>query len=236
MSAAFSPGGGYGYCGKANHNTQACFQQMRDQGIPPRMHRPLQNQTVAREASRPQQPRQWPPHQPRAPPARVYVVAGTEAGQDSLQTIHGTTHINGTPVLTLFDSGATLYFIDSAIASILELNTTRMHAPLVVASPMGKFVETDKMCRACPITLASCKVTVDLIIMPIKQFDIILGMDWLTLVRAIMDCRNKTVTISIPGRASFTMKGGGRCREFESLQALEEAESTEVTISRIPVV
>ncbi|XP_058106398.1 uncharacterized protein LOC131249623 [Magnolia sinica] len=190
---------------------------MRDQGIPPQMHRPLQSQTAARAAPRPQQPRQGPPHQPRAPPSRVYVVATTEAEQDSLQTIHGTTHINGTPVLTLFDSGATLSFINSAITSRLELNTTRMHAPLVVASPMGKFVETDKMCRACPITLASREVTVDLIITPIKQFDIILGMDWLTLVRAVMDCRNKTVTISVPRRASFTVKGGGRCREFESL-------------------
>ncbi|XP_058075688.1 uncharacterized protein LOC131224163 [Magnolia sinica] len=111
------PGGGCGYCRKENHNSRNCFKRLRDQGLPPRVNRPLQNQTATRVAPRPQQPRQ-------APPARVYVVATIEAKQDPLQTIHGTAHINGTPVLTLFDSGTTLSFIDSAIASRLELNTT----------------------------------------------------------------------------------------------------------------
>ncbi|XP_058106894.1 uncharacterized protein LOC131250625 [Magnolia sinica] len=154
-----------------------------------------------------------------------------EAEQDPLQIIHGTVHINGTPVLTLFDYGATLSFIDSAITSRLELNTTRMHAPLVVSSPMGKFVETDKIYRACPITLADREVTVDLIIMPVRQFDIIMGMDWLILARAVMDCHNKKVTISIPRQASFTPKGRGRHEEFESLQALGGDETVEAIIS-----
>ncbi|XP_058106486.1 uncharacterized protein LOC131249735 [Magnolia sinica] len=131
---------------------------------------------------------------------------------------------------------ATLSFIDSAIASKLALNTAKMHVPLVVASPMGKFVETDKVCRACPITLVNFEVTVDLIVMPVRQFNVILGMDWLTLVRVVMDCCDKIITISIPGQFSFTLKGRGRCREFESLQALEKAESVEVTIRRIRAV
>ncbi|XP_058087505.1 uncharacterized protein LOC131234589 [Magnolia sinica] len=184
---------------------------MRDQGIPPRGNQPPQNQGAARAAPRPHQPKQGPLVQQRTPPARVYAVAATEAEQDPLQTIHGTAHINGTPVLTLFDSGATLSFIDSAIVSRLALNTTRMHVPLVVASPMGKFVETDKVCRACPITLANREVAIDLIVMSVRHFDVILGMDWLTLVHAVMDCRDKSVTISIPGQASFILKGRGRC-------------------------
>ncbi|XP_058078609.1 uncharacterized protein LOC131226925 [Magnolia sinica] len=135
----------------------------------------------------PQQSRQGPPAQQRAPQARVYIVATMEAKQDPLQTSHGTGHVNGTPVLTLFDSGTTLSFIDSSITSRLALNTTKMHVPLVVASPMGKFVETDKAYRSCPITLVN-------------------------------------------------HEGRGKSREFESLQALEEAEPVEVTIRRIPVV
>ncbi|XP_058111133.1 uncharacterized protein LOC131254145 [Magnolia sinica] len=155
--------------------------RMRDQGISLPVNRPQQNQAVARVAPRPQQPRQGSLAQQRAPQARVYAVAATEAEQDPLQTIHGTAHINGTLVLTLFDSGANLSFIDSAIASRLALNTTRMHVPLVGAPPMGKFVEIDKVCKACPITLANREVAVDLIVMPVWQFDVILGMDWLTL-------------------------------------------------------
>ncbi|XP_058106929.1 uncharacterized protein LOC131250665 [Magnolia sinica] len=176
-----------------------------------------------------------PSSSPESSPCTSVHSCCSEAEQDPLQTIHGNVHINGTPVLTLFNSGATLSFIDSAIAFRLELNTTRIHAPLVAASPMGKFIETDKMYRACPITLTNHEVTVDLIVMPVRHFDIILGMGWLTSVRVVMDCRDKTVTISVLGQASFTLKGRGRCQEFESLQALDEAETVEATIGRILV-
>ncbi|XP_058101925.1 uncharacterized protein LOC131246075 [Magnolia sinica] len=186
------------YCGRDGHTTRFCYKRIAEEGNAPLANCPRQNRAAIRGGPRPQQPRQGPPVEQRAPQARVYVVAATEAE--------------------------------------LALNTTRMHTPLVVAFPMGKFVATDKICRACPITLANREVAVDLIVMLVRGFDVIFGMDWLTLVRAVMDCRDKTVTISIQGHASFTLKGRGKCQKFESMQALVEAEIVEATIGRIPVV
>ncbi|XP_058101807.1 uncharacterized mitochondrial protein AtMg00860-like [Magnolia sinica] len=51
-----------------------------------------------------------------------------------------------------------------------------------------------------------------------------------------MDCHSKTVTIAVPGQASFTVRGRNRLGTLESLQALSESESVESMISQIPVV
>ncbi|XP_058084024.1 uncharacterized protein LOC131231742 [Magnolia sinica] len=223
------------YCHKIGHSARSCFKKMRDEGIAPPASHPHPGSVATKAALRPQMQRMGPPVHQRAP-ARVFTVATADTEEDLHQTIHGTAHIHGTPVFLLFDSGATLSFMDSTIANRLGLNITRIHAPLVVASPMGKFLETDKICKDCPLTLAYHEVAVDLILMPMKQFDIILGMNWLSRAQAVMDCRNKTVTITVPGQASFIVKGKSKHGTLERLQALEESESVESAVSQIPVV
>ncbi|XP_058075912.1 uncharacterized protein LOC131224651 [Magnolia sinica] len=194
------------YCHKIVHSARSCLKKMRDEGIAPLASHPQTGLVAARPALRPQMQRSGPLVHQRAP-TRVFAVATTDTEEDLHQTIHGTAHIHGTLVFLLFDSGATISFMDSTIANRLGLNITRIHAPLVVASPMGKFLETDKICKDCPLTLAHHEVAVDLILMPMKQFDIMLRMDWLSQVRAVMDCHNKMVTITVLGQASFTVKG-----------------------------
>ncbi|XP_058104293.1 uncharacterized protein LOC131248192 [Magnolia sinica] len=167
---------GYEYCHMTGHFARSCFKKMRDEGIAPPAGHPQTGLVAAKPAPRLQMQRSGPPVHQR-PPARVFAVAATDTEEDLHQTIHGTAHIHGTPIFLLFDSGVTLSFMDYIITNRLGLNITRIHAPLVVASPIGKFIETDKICKDYPLTLAHHEVAVDLILMPMKQFDIILGMD-----------------------------------------------------------
>ena len=39
------------------------------------------------------------------------------------------------------------------------------------------------------------KVSADLIALPFREFDLILGMDWLSKHKAILDCEKKTVVL-----------------------------------------
>ena len=41
---------------------------------------------------------------------------------------------------------------------------------------------------------------VDLVELEILEFDVILGMDWLSVHHAFLDCFNKVVTLSISGK------------------------------------
>ena len=52
--------------------------------------------------------------------------------------------------------------------------------PLHVSSPIGTRVRIDHICRDCELGISGILLTVDLRVMDISDFDVILGMDWLT--------------------------------------------------------
>ena len=48
---------------------------------------------------------------------------------------------------------------------------------------------------------------VDLVILEMDDFDVILGMTWLSLQFAILDCNAKTVTLAKPGTDPLVWEG-----------------------------
>ena len=54
------------------------------------------------------------------------------------------------------------------------------------------------------MTFVGSNTHVDLIILEMVDFDVILGMTWLSLNFAILDCNAKTVTLAKPGTDDYT--------------------------------
>ena len=54
-----------------------------------------------------------------------------------------------------------------------------------VSNPLDKSVLVDKVCKNCPLMIRDTCFLADLMLLPFDEFDIILGMDWLTLDDAI---------------------------------------------------
>ena len=50
------------------------------------------------------------------------------------------------------------------------------------------------ICRDCELEISGTLLTVDLRIMDMSEFDVILGMDWLTAYRVVIDCKRRRVT------------------------------------------
>ncbi|WJX78130.1 hypothetical protein P8452_61383 [Trifolium repens] len=50
------------------------------------------------------------------------------------------------------------------------------------------------VCRNCCITLENRKFLVDLVILPLQDLDVILGMDWLSRYDVDLSCKRKTLT------------------------------------------
>ena len=50
------------------------------------------------------------------------------------------------------------------------------------------------ICRGCELEISGTLLTVDLRIMDMSEFDVILGMDWLTAYRVVIDCERRRVT------------------------------------------
>ena len=63
-----------------------------------------------------------------------------------------------------------------------------------MSSPLGTRVSVDLICRGCELEICGILLIVDLRIMDMSKFDVILGMDWLTTCRVIIDCECRRVT------------------------------------------
>ena len=50
------------------------------------------------------------------------------------------------------------------------------------------------ICRGCQLEISGTLLTVDLRIMDMSEFDVILGMDCLTICRIVIDCERRRVT------------------------------------------
>ncbi|GAV82744.1 RVP_2 domain-containing protein [Cephalotus follicularis] len=106
------------------------------------------------------------------------------------------------------DSGASHSFISARFASCLDVAPNCMSYILNVSTPTGASMYTDSVHRGYEMSMAGISLYADLIVLPIRDFDVILGMDWLSAHRARMDCYNKTVDFYLPDGTTFQFKGG----------------------------
>ena len=78
------------------------------------------------------------------------------------------------------------------VAFQLEVET--LEKTLYMGSPQGIRARIRMICRGCELEILGTLVTVDLKIMDMSKFDVILGMDWLTDYKVVIDCERRRVT------------------------------------------
>ena len=63
-----------------------------------------------------------------------------------------------------------------------------------MSSPLGIRARIGMICRGCELEISRILLIVDLRVMDMSEFDVILGMDWLTTYRFVIDCESRRVT------------------------------------------
>ena len=94
----------------------------------------------------------------------------------------------------LFDSGASHSFIAASVVTELGLEVEALEEALYVSSPLGIRARIGMICRGCDLEISGILLIVDLRVMAMLEFDIILGMDWLTAYRVVIYYEHKRVT------------------------------------------
>ena len=80
--------------------------------------------------------------------------------------------------------------------------------PLHVSSPLGIRARIRMIGRGCELEISGTLLTVDLRIMNMSEFDLILGMDWLTVYRVVIDCERRRVTAYTQNGTRVVFQGG----------------------------
>lgn len=70
--------------------------------------------------------------------------------------------------------------------------------------PNTEILLSDVIYKNCIIEITSRELKLDLVLLDVRDFDVILGMDWLTAYYVTFDCRNKKVVFNIPIEENFT--------------------------------
>ena len=107
----------------------------------------------------------------------------------------------------LFDYGASHSFIVVSIVIELDLEVEALEEPLYVSSPIGIRARIWMICRRCELEISEILLTVDLRVMDISEFDVILGMDWLTAYIVVIGCECRRVTAFTQDGTRVTFQG-----------------------------
>ena len=73
--------------------------------------------------------------------------------------------------------------------------------------PSSEILQSEFFLRQIPITINGVTLRADLIAIEMKDFDVILGMDFLGKHNAIIDCHRRKVTFRPEGGEQFAFKG-----------------------------
>ena len=130
--------------------------------------------------------------------ARVFALTHHEAAADTIVII-GKILLFDKEVCALIDPGSTHSFIASATASCLHQKPGVLGKDLTVSTPLGECVIVQTVYHDCALRINMVEFPADLIVFPLLELDIILGMDWLTRHRAVVNCYTKEVIFEVPG-------------------------------------
>ena len=95
----------------------------------------------------------------------------------------------------LIDLGSTHSYICMEQMSDKLPSVELLAYDLLVTSPLGHSVKVNRVYKNCPLMVHDREFSIDLIVLPFHEFDLIFGMDWLSKHRAIVDCDKKIVSL-----------------------------------------
>jgi hypothetical protein len=109
----------------------------------------------------------------------------------------GTFYINDTPIKILFDSGATHRFISEKLLGKMGLKGSLTNSAYKIITLGGK-ITSSTLIRGVCLGLGSKIFPTNVIAINLAGMDVILGMDWMTQQKVVLDISNRVVEINSP--------------------------------------
>ncbi|XP_070002380.1 uncharacterized protein [Nicotiana sylvestris] len=103
------------------------------------------------------------------------------------------------PVFSGLATDDALGFLEDCHRILRTMARDSLSSSVYVSIPVGDSIVVDCIYRSCLVTVRGFETIVDLLLLNMVDFDIILGMDWLSPHYATLDCHAKTVMLPMPG-------------------------------------
>ncbi|KAD2805507.1 hypothetical protein E3N88_38884 [Mikania micrantha] len=123
---------------------------------------------------------------------RVFSLTATDAAS-APGTVSGTIRIGDRDICVLFDTCATHSIVSHMFTKYLRIAPSLLDHTLCISTHTGESIVITHIYKDCPITIDTIVRKADLLPMQMGDFDIILGMDWLTRHHVTIDCHSRRV-------------------------------------------
>ena len=108
---------------------------------------------------------------------------------------------------TLVDPGATHSFASKHFLDRFQIKTQPLEGRMRVSLPARDTLFSDRVVRDSKVLIGGQEFPGDLVALDMRDFDVVLGMDWLSRHRATLDCYKKEVKFHKPGKLEVKFKG-----------------------------
>ncbi|XP_071700205.1 uncharacterized protein [Rutidosis leptorrhynchoides] len=123
---------------------------------------------------------------------RAFNINAKDARDDS-ELVTGTFIINNVLTYILFNTRADRSYICRAFFSKMNCSLLPLDDNHIVELANGKLVKVNKICRNCKTLLTEETFEIDLIPVELGSFDVIVGMDWMSMMRAEIISNKKVI-------------------------------------------
>ena len=171
-------------CGSSEHKVKDCprahsFTTPRTGGTVSAVQKINKDNKSIASPSEPRQVTQTIGRQDARAPARAYAMKAMK-DKDALDVIVGNFNIFETIVHALIDPGSPHSYVYTSIPSLGSLPKSETGYDILVTNPLGHSVIVNRVYRYCLIRIREYEFPKDLIELSFREFDVILGMDWLS--------------------------------------------------------
>jgi hypothetical protein len=105
--------------------------------------------------------------------------------------------VNDTSVVVLFNSGASHTLVFAAYVGKHNLPLALLRCEMIVNSPGGD-MPARQLCPKVNRKIRGVDFVANLIVLESKGIDVILGMDWLSKYKILIDCTKKSIKLTTP--------------------------------------
>jgi hypothetical protein len=120
-----------------------------------------------------------------------------EEAQEAADVVIGMFLVNDTSAVVLFDSRASHSFISAAYIGKHNLPLALLRCQIIVSSPGGD-MPARQLCPKVNLKIRGVDFVASLNVLESKGIVTILGMDWLSKHKVLIDCSKKSIKLTTP--------------------------------------
>ncbi|KAL5557083.1 hypothetical protein UlMin_039319 [Ulmus minor] len=155
------------------------------------------------------------------PNGRIYAFTRDDAEAGTSKVVTGQLTVANRCANVLFDSGATHSFASTVFADCVGRGKDKIGQIFRTALPSGDIMLSNYWLRSVPIVIAGRELSVDLVILDMFDYDVIVGMDFLSKYGATINCKSRSVNFNPPGEDQFKFNSKGSRNQKMMISAMK---------------